>query len=61
MDPCSVSWRQYGDFLLVPVTYSPPAKCTSMYVHKLKLRSVAAAITLGGFSIHSQMYPLEYN
>lgn len=55
MDPCSVSWRQYGDFLLVPVTYSPPAKCTSMYVHKLKLRSVAAAITLGGFSIHSQM------
>lgn len=49
MDPCSAIWRQYGDFLPVPVTFSPPAKCTFMYVRKAKFRSVAAAIRPGGF------------
>lgn len=51
MGPCSVILRPYGDSFLVPVTFTPPAKCTSMYVCKLKLIPVAAAITRGGFSM----------
>lgn len=51
MDPCSVTLRPYGDSFLMPVTFTPPAKCTSMYVCKLKSLPVAAVITRGGFSM----------
>lgn len=49
-DPCSATSRQYGGFLPVPATFSPPAKCTFTYVRNAKVRRAAAAVRLGGFS-----------